>query len=899
MSDVVKKNTGTNKIEPSSDKKVEQIVNDASSLDKAHFKALLKNAESKWKNKMDTASLDTEKSAHTIEKETQENIQAAAKRFKETVATNSNQAADKTVNSDLLRPKMDNRIMKVEEEKIKLDNKPHPKSQDDNQNKVATKKIEIPRKKIEATIQKTQPTGSTFEEKAQGSKKTTESKQTKRWKISEDSTTPVDYLLNCLVIVSKLLKHEKSPQHICHGLPLQNGFLTVALFQRAAERCTLSSRLNKIKLKSLSSLTSPAVLLLNGQRACVLVGLNHLKGTAKVIYPETGEGVAEINLSQLERDYTGFAFFLRVQYQFNDQENQSKDPSVSGHWFWGTLTHSWKIYRDVLLASLLINLFAVASPLFVMNVYDRVIPNQAMETLWVLAIGASTVFGFDMMMRLLRTYFIDLAGKKSDLLLSSSLFQHVLGINLSARPTSVGSFSRSIQDFENIRDFITSSSISALVDLPFTLFLLATIYMLGGSMVAPVMIAIGLVLTYGFILHIPLKRAVAKTVAASAEKNAILIETLSGLETIKSIQAESKLQARWENTVSHISRCLLKSKGLSSSVSVIAGTVQQLLTVVLVVMGAYAVGEGNLSMGALIAVVMLSGRCLAPMMQVTALITRYHQAKSALTTLNQVMLLPLEINSHQQFTFRDSLQGDITLQNLSFSYNLSEPGKVLPVLKNINLQIKPGEKVAIIGRIGSGKSTLLKLILGLLQPLEGHVLIDKTDIRQISPADIRRNIGSILQEGYLFSGTLKENLILGLFHASDEKIQQAAQLAGILEFSNKHPDGLEMQVGERGSFLSSGQRQAIALARVFIKEPNVLLLDEPCDVMDGFTEVMVRRNLAHYASNKTLVMITHKPTMLDIVDRIIVMDEGRIVADGPKQKIIAAMQAGKLQTGGA
>ncbi|MTI15317.1 type I secretion system permease/ATPase [Sansalvadorimonas verongulae] len=710
------------------------------------------------------------------------------------------------------------------------------------------------------------------------------------WFVPKDGSTHLDPLLDSLVTVTRIHGRPSSADALKHGLPLQDGKLTAELFIRAAERGGFSARLVKTPLRRISPLVLPAVLLLKGRKACVLTGIDRKAKTAKVILPESGSGAQEVPFLALAREYAGHTFFIKEKYQYDDRAPETLNVR-SRHWFWGTITKSWRIYRDVLLASFLINIFALASPLFVMNVYDRVVPNNAIETLWVLAIGAFILFSFDTALKLMRGYFIDLAGKKSDILLSSRIFEKVMGLSMASRPQSVGSFSRNIQEFESIRDFITSSTVTALVDLPFTILILLVIGFIGGPLAVIPFVGAALIALYGIALQGPLRRSVDKTVRSSAQKNATLIEVLTSIESLKVARAESEMQARWEKNVGHIAKWGIQSKMLSSSAGTVASFITQLVTISMVVGGVYLIAAGELSMGGLIATVMLSGRALAPMAQVAGLSTRYNQSKVALAALNDIMKMPSDRPEGKSFAHRPTLKGDIEFDQVNFSY----PGQEFKALNNVNLRIKAGEKVGIIGRIGSGKSTVEKMLLGLYQPESGAVRVDGVDLRQINPSDLRHNIGCALQDATLLYGTLKENIALGVSHMEDSAIIQAAELSGVKEFANRHPDGLDMQVGERGVCLSGGQRQSVSLARAMLVDAPIIVLDEPCSAMDNTTESRLRDNLRKYCEKRTLLLVTHKASMLELVDRLIVMDQGRIVADGPKEQVFAALREGKLR----
>lgn len=699
-----------------------------------------------------------------------------------------------------------------------------------------------------------------------------------------------DPLLDCLVILTQAEGKTVSPEALRAGLPLESGRLTPTLFVRAAARAGLSARVVKRPLTEISTLVLPAVLLLNGRQACILTGFDSVHGRASVIQPESGTGEAEIPLQQLAQAYTGYAIFTRPHHLF-DQRAPALLKIHSRHWFWGTLFHSWRIYRDVLVASLLINLFALATPLFIMNVYDRVVPNNAVETLWVLAIGVLLIYCFDLLMRMLRGYFIDVAGKKSDILLSSAIFERIMGIRMEARPPSVGAFANNLREFETIREFITSATISGLVDLPFIVIFLLVIGYLSGPLVVVAAICIPLVILYALIIQGPLRKSVESTFRASAQKAAMLVESLTGVETVRHLGAESALQRKWEQLTGHIAQWGLKSRLISSSAVNVALFFQQFAQVAVVVWGVHLIAEGNLSMGGLIAAVILTGRAMAPVSQVANLSVRYLQARTALESLNQVMSLPVERERQRTFVRREDLDGDLEFSHVSFSY----PGEEVEVLSDVSFRIGQGERVAVIGRVGSGKSTLEKLAQGLYSPSSGVVRLGGTDIRQIDPADLRAGVGYVPQDLFLFYGSVRENILLGSPYSDPADLLKAAEVAGVNEFVAHHPLGFDMQVGERGEHLSGGQRQSVALARALLNDPRFLLLDEPSNSMDNATEELLKRRLAASLEGKTVLLVTHRASLLDLVDRLIVLESGRVVADGPKQEVLEALRLGKLR----
>ncbi len=701
-----------------------------------------------------------------------------------------------------------------------------------------------------------------------------------------------DPLLLALLSVCKLLHIPQTATALVAGLPLIDNKLTPALFVRAAERAGFSSKLLRRPLQNISSLVLPAVLLLKDGNACVLIGKDAENFT--IILPETESGEKVVSLTELQAIYSGSAFFVQLQHRFDGRTSESAVPKVK-HWFWDVLYKSWPIYAEVLAASLLINLFALASPLFFMNVYDRVVPNHALETLWVLSIGVLIVFGFELLMKLLRSYFIDAAGKRADIILSATIFEKLMNIRMEARPPSVGAFANNLNEFESFREFLTSATLVTLIDLPFLFLFLLIIYSLGGYLALIPLAILPLAIVIGIALQVPLKNTINAMFKFGGEKNATLVEALSNLETIKTTGAEGQLQRRWEQNIGEIAKLGLKSRFYAGLGINLTAFLQQLASVLVVIAGVYRITDGDLTTGGLVACTMLTGRALAPVGQLAALFTRYHQAVAALGSLNKMMALPVEREEGQQYLHRPRFSGEIEFKNISFSY----PQQPVTALHEVSFKIKAGERVAFIGRIGSGKSTVEKLMLGLYQPQQGSILIDGTDIAQIDPADLRRQVGYVPQDIALMFGSVKDNIVLGSRYADDAAILKAAEIAGVDHFINKHPAGFDLQVGERGASLSGGQRQSIALARAMLLSPPVFIMDEPTNAMDNSSEeAFKQRFAAHLQQQQTLILVTHRMSLLSLVDRLIVMDGGHIVADGPKEHVLEALRQGQIKVAG-
>lgn len=709
----------------------------------------------------------------------------------------------------------------------------------------------------------------------------------------ESVQSDCDELLDSLVFLSKFHGIPNSREALVAGLPMPEGRLSPLLFPRAAERAGFTARQQGMALEQISELLLPCVLLLSGGRACVLLTLEREQQEAEIVLPASGNGQQRVPLAQLASDYSGQVLFVKKQFRYD-----ARSPKVletrEGHWFWSTLFISLPIYRDVLIASILINLFAIASPLFTMNVYDKIVPNLAFDSLWVLAVGVGIIFLFDFIMRQLRSYFIDIAGKKSDVLLSAKIFAKVMGIRMEARPASTGAFAKHLQEFESIREFFTSATVSALIDLPFAFFFLLIIWIFAGNLVLVPFVAIVVLALYSFYIQRPLRRSIEEGSRLASQKYANLVEGIAGLEAVKVFGAQGTFQFRWEQAVSHMANWGIETRKLTNRVSSLASLAQQMATVGLIVMGVYEISAGNLTMGGMIAAVMLSSRAIAPMIQLSVLSTRYNQAKSAMSILGKIMESPSEQEEEQQYIQHEVLSGRIEFEHVTFHYPEMEQAS----LREVNLSIRPGEKVAIIGRVGAGKSTLEKLLLGLYRPQSGSVRVDGYDLAQIHPAVLRRNIGCVPQDITLFFGSVRDNITVGHPLVDDERVLRAARRGGVTQFTNQDPNGLARQVGEGGRLLSGGQRQAIALARALLMDPPLLILDEPTSNMDNRSESQIKHELAGLGPHTTLLLITHRTTMLDVVDRLVVMEQGSIVADGPREQVLQLLKEGKIRVRG-
>ncbi|WP_404471193.1 type I secretion system permease/ATPase [Vreelandella venusta] len=703
---------------------------------------------------------------------------------------------------------------------------------------------------------------------------------------------PSDELLECLKTVASYHQHDVSSEALKAGLPLEQGRLIPSVFGRAASRAGLTAKIVKSKLSALNPALFPAILLLEPGRACVLLGLDLKQQKARVIFPELSEADIDVPLEELYSGYSGEAIYVRPKFRADNASEPGVKKRWGQHWFWGVIRENRRLYRDIVLGSIAINMFALAMPLFVLNVYDRVVPNQATETLWVLAIGIFIVLCFDLALRLMRSSFVDLAASRADVKLSSSIMAKVLGMRLEARPASTGSFTATLQSFESVRAFIGSATIIGIVDLPFVLLFAAIIALINPWLVLPVLAGIVFVLLYALAAQGKLHELSQTTWEVGAQRNALLVESVSQLENVKALRAESRIQRHWEKASAFLSRTSAQLRLVSTSVSNVAQWAQHSVAVCVIIVGVYQIIEGNLTQGGLIAAYMLSSRAMAPISQAAALLAQYHQSSTALESLNNVMDKQVERHEGKAYVEKPSVSGNIRLEKVTLRY----PNEEREALRDVSIAIKAGEKVALLGRIGCGKSSLNKLLLGFYQPTSGAVLVDNVDIRQLDPLQLRRHIGYVPQDVSLFAGSLRENIVAGggSDRVDDEALLRAIEIAGLESLVNSHPNGVDLQVGERGQALSGGQKQAVAIARALVQDPPILLLDEPTSSMDNASEEAFKANLTKVAAGKTILVVTHRTSLLSLVDRIIVMDAGKVVADGPRDTVVEALRKGQI-----
>ena len=693
----------------------------------------------------------------------------------------------------------------------------------------------------------------------------------------------VDSLLTSLFFLAKYFKRTTSKATLVSGFALNNQSMSVKDFIESSKRIGLISKVVHRSVKKISKFALPSVLILKNNKACVLVDLDIELGEAKVILPEISDGETTISIEDLSEMYTGKIIIIKPTYNFNNRISDEIVIEEPRKWFFGAMKRNMFIYQKVIIAAILINLFVLATPLFMKNVFDRVLPNNGIETLWAMAFGISIIMIFDFILKLLRSYYLGTAGKRADVVMSNKIFNQVLSIQLDEKPSSTGQFVSRLQSFESVRDFFTSATIVALVDVPFIFLFLFVIFFFSGPLGWVPVAAIIIILIFSIIIQKKTKIISEQSSKEDQLKQTTLHETVSGLEVIKSIGAYSRMKSHWDHALIQTTYFNEKLQFLSQLNMTFTTMVSQGANIAIIIVGVYMAIEGDATMGGIIAAMMLTGKVLGPLGQIVGMILRYDKAMIALKNIDDIMDMKKEKEGTGLLS-RPNLSGDIEFKDVHFSYK----GQNLETLKNINLTIKEGEKVAILGKIGCGKSTLTKLILNLYSPTKGSVLIDKTDVRQISSPDLRHAIGMVPQEAFLFMGTVKDNITVSQQFVTDEEVIAASKLAGVHEFLGKHEAGYDLIVGERGEGLSGGERQSITLARALISNPGILIMDEPTNSMDRQTENQFIKKMDTIKDDKTLIIVTHKTALLALVDRVIIVDDGRIIADGPKEKVLAS-----------
>lgn len=695
-----------------------------------------------------------------------------------------------------------------------------------------------------------------------------------------------DPLLVCMAMVAKALGHPVHMQVLRSGFALDaKGRVPLGSYPDMAHQQGLEAAWSRTKVANIPLYVLPVLMPLKDGRACILKQIAN--GIAHVFWADSGMQEHEIPVDQLQALAREEVLVVKLPNKRHDQTLAPMHGQAFA-WFWGTLWRFRHFYVESMVATVLANVLTLASVFFTMNVYDRVVPTQAYASLWTLAIGTAVAAVLEFVMRWLKAKLVDLGGKKADLAINATLLREIMAIRLEHRPQSVGIFASSMRDFESLRDFFSSSSLVLLADMPFAIMFLALIAMVGGHLVWVPLLAVPVLIAVGMAAQRPLMKAIRENMKESGDKQSVLVEAVLNLEILKAHNAETYLQRRWELSNLAGAESYKNIRSLTNLIMGLTSTLQQLVTVAMVV-GVYLIHANQLTLGGLIASVILSGRAISPLASVMSLASRYQQAKTSLETLDGLMKRPRDRTAGRTHVVPDSIQGGLEAEALEFAY----PGEhKIPVIRKVSWRIRPGQKVAMLGRVGSGKSTLLRLMSGLYAPSAGNVRLDGVDLQQLEPSEVRSKIGYVGQDPQLFMGTLRDNLVLSDSWISNALIHDVLRQLGLYDVVAAHPRGMDMPITEAGGGLSGGQRQLVSIARMMLRDPKMVFMDEPTASMDQNTEARVIAVLKEWLQGRTLLMSTHRPQLLEWADSIAVIDAGQCVAFGDKQEMLSKLSRG-------
>jgi ATP-binding cassette subfamily C protein LapB len=695
---------------------------------------------------------------------------------------------------------------------------------------------------------------------------------------------PRDPLAASLAEAMRLSGRDVASEVLTQGLALPaDGRLTPALAVVAAEAHGMRAQMSRRPLSEISEASLPAVLLLHGREACVLLARN-VDGAFRIHRPSHASDPLTISGDALRDSYAGHVVLLRREAE---AAGETTGTTSDRHWLWGAVRQHWPEYTQVILASVLINLLALAVPLFTMNVYDRVFPNAAIVTLWSLVAGVGIALLFDALLKLVRAGIIDRVGRKVDRGVSATVFRHVANLRLDNDVPPSGTLMNTLKDYEQVADFFSSQTLSHLIDLCFAVLFIGLIYYIGGPLALPPALALGFVLILGLVILRPLRGASERNRATGGAKTSVAAESVGEIETLKAIAGQSRMQSRWESQSHEAATAQAKSRNLATLATTITALATQASSIGIVVIGVYLALEGQITMGAVIAAMILSGRALAPTAALTGLFVRGSFALSTMRSVEALMQRPSDANLRCRAINATTRHGALELRNVKLSYH----GAVLPALDDVSLLVPAESRLGVIGPIGAGKTSLIRVMAGLWPPSEGLILLDGLNTQQIAPATLRSIIQLVPQEAVLFSGSLAENIAFGVPGARDEDILRAARDAGVDRIAAAHPDGFAMQISERGRNLSGGQRQMVALARALLPQPRILILDEPTSSMDMQSETLFIQGVERALARRpmTLVISTHRMALLRLVNEVAVLTGGQLQSHGPKDKVLAGL----------
>jgi len=699
-----------------------------------------------------------------------------------------------------------------------------------------------------------------------------------------------DPLLVCLALITQLLDSPIPMSTLKTGFALDSkGHIPPAAVPEVATRYGFNAVWTKRRASAFPNYALPVIAPLVDGRVAILRSIKD--GEATVLFAESGMRPHAMPMEEFDALLMEQTLVVKLQPKSSKQQLIPLKTEAFG-WFWNTMWRFRRYYYESMVATVVANILTLATVFFTMNVFNRVIPSQAYGSLWTLTVGVAVAMLLEFMMRHLKARLVDEGGKRADLAVNSTLLREIMSVRLDHRPQSIGIFASSMRDFDALREFISSSLFVTIADLPFVLMFLLLIWVIGGPLVIIPAVVIPILIILSLVVQRKLMRAMRENMKQAGEKQSVLVEALLNLEMLKAHNAEGYLQRRWEKSNAAAVQSFMKIRKITLWVTGLTTTLQQMTSVGIIVMGVYLIHDQTLSLGALIACNILAGRAVAPLGQIVQLATRYQQAKTSLEMLDGLVQRPRDRDHDHRYIVPEVFKGNLMADNLEFAYP-SQPN--LPVIDRVSLTLKPGEHLALLGHVGCGKSTLLRLMAGLYKPASGSVRVDDLDMLQIEPAELRSRFGYVGQDAQLFMGSLRDNLVLSETWITDERIMDVLKKLGLYAMVASHPRGLDMSLSESGGGLSGGQRQLLTVARMILRDPIYVFMDEPTANMDQDTEARVIRVLGEWLKGRTLIISTHRPQLLAWVDRIAVMQRGKILSEGPRDEILQKLSRGAAQ----
>ena len=699
-----------------------------------------------------------------------------------------------------------------------------------------------------------------------------------------------DPLLVCLALITQLLDSPIPMSTLKNGFALDSkGHIPPAAVPEVATRYGFNAVWTKRRASAFPNYALPVIAPLVDGRVAILRSIKD--GEATVLFAESGMRPHAMPMEEFDALLMEQSLVVKLQPKTSKQQLIPLKTEAFG-WFWNTMWRFRRYYYESMVATVVANILTLATVFFTMNVFNRVIPAQAYGSLWTLTVGVAVAMLLEFMMRHLKARLVDEGGKRADLAVNSTLLREIMSVRLDHRPQSIGIFASSMRDFDALREFISSSLFVTIADLPFVLMFLFLIWVIGGPLVIIPAVVIPILIILSLVVQKKLMRAMRENMKQAGEKQSVLVEALLNLEMLKAHNAEGYLQRRWEKSNAAAVQSFMKIRKISLWVTGLTTTLTQMTSVGIIVMGVYLIHDQTLSLGALIACNILAGRAVAPLGQIVQLATRYQQAKTSLEMLDGLVQRPRDRDHDHRYIVPEVFKGNLMADNLEFAY----PSQAnLPVIDRVSLTLKPGEHLALLGHVGCGKSTLLRLMAGLYKPASGSVRVDDLDMLQIEPAELRSRFGYVGQDAQLFMGSLRDNLVLSETWITDERIMDVLKKLGLYAMVAAHPRGLDMSLTESGGGLSGGQRQLLTVARMILRDPIYVFMDEPTANMDQDTEARVIRVLGEWLKGRTLIISTHRPQLLAWVDRIAVMQRGKILSEGPRDEILQKLSRGAAQ----